>query len=103
MLNLFLPTDAVEIYGTEDVNEGEQIKLICYFTDENINYLGWYKNYLVLNGVDAVSTVKYEEDWIRTDLTISEATLHDAGEYSCKAYSSDGHTETGRIEVHVAG
>ena len=72
--------DAVEIFGTEDVSEGEQIKLTCYFTDENISSLGWYKNYRILNSVNAMSTVKYEEDWIRTDLTISEGTLTDAGE-----------------------
>ena len=97
-------TDAVEIFGTEDVNEGEQIQLTCYFTDEEISSLGWYKNQRrVLNSVDATSSVTYEERWIRADLTIGGAALADAGEYSCKAYTSGGNTETGRIKVPVTG
>ena len=99
-----ITTDAVEILGTEDVSSGEQIQLICYFTEEEISSLGWYKNQRrFLTSVDATSSVTYEERWIRADLTLGGATLADAGEYSCKAYTSSGHTETGRMKVHVAG
>ena len=98
-----ITTDAVEIFGTEDVSSGEQIQLICYFTEE-ISSLGWYKNQRrVLSSVDVTSSVTYEERWIRADLTIGGVTLADAGEYSCKAYTSGGSTETGRIKVHVSG